>query len=68
MQHPDRLIRRARRLWHGGRLLPRLWRLAGARRQKRAAPPPAPRAPGPYRRFYTRDRSFAQLVPRRPKR
>lgn len=63
MKHPDLFVRYTRRLWHGLRLIPRALRL---RRQKRTAAPPPPKSP--YRRFYTQDRSFAQLVPRRGRR
>lgn len=60
MKHPELFTRAARWGWHGLRLLPRVLRL---RRQKRTAPPPPP--PKVYRRFYTKDRSFAELARRK---
>lgn len=52
------------------RLNPIYWlqRLAGwclRRRRKRAAPPPPPHRPGPYRRFFTRDRRVEDIRPRK---
>lgn len=35
------------------------------RRRKRAAPPPPPRHPGPYRRFFGRDRRVEDIRPRK---
>lgn len=57
MKDPELFTRTVRRAWHGLRLVPRFWRL---RRKKRAAPPKRPQSP--YRRYYTRDHSFAELV------
>ncbi len=57
MKHPELLTRAARWCWHGLRTVPRVLRL---RRQKRKAAPPAPQSP--YRRFYTKNRTFAELA------
>lgn len=55
------------------RINPIYWlrRLAGwclRRRRKRAAPPPPPHRPGPYRRFFTRDRRVEDIRPRKKRR